>query len=83
MDMRHGYTVRILMQVYISKTCSKDIRCSMEMKHADSARKCSMKYSMDKKHVHAAWRSGMGASWTCSFEMHRGYATRTCSMDMQ
>jgi hypothetical protein len=55
MDMRHGYTVRILMQVYISKTCSKDIGCRMEMKHVDSAGKYSMEYSMHMQHGEAAW----------------------------
>jgi hypothetical protein len=103
MDMQQGHvkgTCSMDMQVYILKTCSKNIRCSidMNMEHGRSAWKCSKnmqhgntawKYSLDMKYVvHAVWKSGMNAAWTCTvalkctLDMQQGHAAWTCRMNM-
>ncbi len=85
MDMRHGnaaWTGGMDMQVYISKTSSRGVRCSivMGMQHRRSAGKCSK--SKEIKHVqivckymlhghaarHVAWRSGTDAAGHASLK---------------
>jgi hypothetical protein len=67
MDMQHRHAV------YILKTCSKDIRCSIDMgkQHRQSTEKrnkgkqhgnAASTYSMYTWHGHATWRSGMDAA---------------------
>jgi hypothetical protein len=77
------------MHIYISKICSKDIICSIDIQHSHghAAYRSSGEMQLGNTawtgslyimHGHAAWRSCMDTARKCSFEMHLGHAAKRC-----
>jgi hypothetical protein len=62
--------------VYISKICSKDIKCNIDMgmQHEQSTGNAARTCGMAIKHGHEVCTLFMG--------MHHGHTARTCTKDM-